>query len=177
MTVFEARLDAMQALVARPGRSLSYPKSASGQPLYPSEIFGQNVFGVKQLSACLPKPIFAEFSKQMAGGRTMTKNVADAVSHAVRVWAMDKGATHFTHWFQPQTDGTAEKHDSFLGMRYKATSHGIEVTPIDEFSGGQLLQSEPDASSFPNGGMRATFEARGYTIWDTSSPMFVQVRL
>ena len=87
---------------------------------------------------------------------------------------MDRGATHFTHWFQPQTGTTAEKHDSFLTLR--ATIHdGIEqVEAIDVFSGSQLLQSEPDASSFPNGGMRSTFEARGYTIWDTTSPMFLR---
>lgn len=128
MTVLQARLDAVQTLVNRSKRELEYPRnSKTGKPEYPSEIFGQHVFGIRQLKENLPKPIFAEFTKQMAGGRTMTKQVADAVAHAVRIWAMDKGATHFTHWFQPQTDSTAEKHDSFLSVNYTSTAHGIEV--------------------------------------------------
>jgi len=87
---------------------------------------------------------------------------------------MDKGATHFTHWFQPQTDSTAEKHDAFLSLKTSITNGHETVTAIDTFSGSQLLQAEPDASSFPNGGMRTTFEARGYTVWDTTSPLFIQ---
>merc|ERR1712137_1332062 len=105
----------------------------------------------------------------------MGRAVADAVAHAVRVWAMDRGATHFTHWFQPQTGSTAEKHDAFLSMKISSNKYGgMEMHPIDTFLGSQLIQSEPDASSFPSGGMRTTFEARGYTIWDTHSPMFIQ---
>ncbi|KAI8913751.1 hypothetical protein DFJ77DRAFT_46054 [Powellomyces hirtus] len=105
---------------------------------------------------------------------SIDRPTADAVAHAAKVWAMDRGATHFTHWFQPQTGTTAEKHDSFLTLK-TVISNGIEETSaIDAFSGSQLLQSEPDASSFPNGGMRTTFEARGYTIWDTTSPMFLR---
>ncbi|KAF9960955.1 hypothetical protein BGZ65_011471 [Modicella reniformis] len=87
---------------------------------------------------------------------------------------MDRGATHFTHWFQPQTGSTAEKHDAFLSLKSNFSPNGEEVTAIDAFSGSQLLQAEPDASSFPSGGMRTTFEARGYTVWDTTSPMFIQ---
>jgi glutamine synthetase len=81
---------------------------------------------------------------------------------------MDKGATHFTHWFQPQTDTTAEKHDTFLTLKNVDGPAGEEVAAVDQFSGTQLMQAEPDASSFPNGGVRATFEARGYTVWDTT---------
>ncbi|EPZ33612.1 glutamine synthetase/guanido kinase [Rozella allomycis CSF55] len=175
MTVQTARTEAVQEIISRPSRSVSYPKSEStSQPLPLSEFFGENVFTMAKMEKELPKPVYAEFKKQMEGGRTMTKQVADAIAHAVRVWAMNKGATHFTHWFQPQTDSTAEKHDSFLTIAYNTTSSGLEIKAIDAFSGSQLLQGEPDASSFPNGGMRATFEARGYTVWDTSSPMFVQ---
>ncbi|ORX65665.1 glutamine synthetase/guanido kinase [Linderina pennispora] len=126
------------------------------------------------MAKSLPKPIFASFLKQRRGRHNLDKPTADAIAHAVRIWAMDRGATHFTHWFQPQTGTTAEKHDAFLSLVTNFTPGGEETTPIDLFSGSQLLQSEPDASSFPSGGMRTTFEARGYTIWDTSSSMFVQ---
>lgn len=135
-----------------------------------AEIFGQNVFSLKAMSKALPKPVFAAFQEQLAGTRAIDRPTADAIAHAVKVWAMSKGATHFTHWFQPLTGTTAEKHDSFLSL---GTGLNIGV-PLDSFSGSQLIQAEPDASSFPNGGVRSTFEARGYTIWDTGSPMFVQ---
>ncbi|RKP07723.1 glutamine synthetase type III N terminal-domain-containing protein [Thamnocephalis sphaerospora] len=137
------------------------------------QLYGTNVFTLKDMANSLPKPVFASFLRQMRGRQTLDKATSDAVAHAVRIWAMDRGATHFSHWFQPQTDTTAEKHDSFLTL--KSTSVLNEgVHAIDTFSGSQLLQSEPDASSFPSGGMRTTFEARGYTIWDTTSPMFIQ---
>ncbi|KAJ1677700.1 hypothetical protein EV182_005612, partial [Spiromyces aspiralis] len=145
-----------------------------GKPLYPSEIFGEYVFTLKDMAKALPKPIFASFLRQRRGHCSLDKTTADAIAHAVRVWAMDRGATHFTHWFQPQTGTTAEKHDAFLSLATSFSPAGGEATPIDHFSGSQLLQSEPDASSFPSGGMRSTFEARGYTIWDTSSPLFIQ---
>jgi glutamine synthetase len=87
---------------------------------------------------------------------------------------MDRGATHFSHWFQPQTESTAEKHDSFLTLKSEFGSEGEEINVLDSFSGSQLIQSEPDASSFPSGGMRTTFEARGYTVWDMTSPMFIR---
>ncbi|RKO97791.1 hypothetical protein CXG81DRAFT_11328 [Caulochytrium protostelioides] len=141
---------------------------------YPSETFGENVFSLSRLAETLPKPVFARFIQQVQGRTTLDKDTADAVAHAVKVWAMNHGATHFTHWFQPQTGTTAEKHDSFLTLRNVTTNGVEEVRPLDIFSGSQLLQSEPDASSFPNGGMRSTFEARGYTIWDTTSPMFLR---
>ena len=126
------------------------------------------------MQKALPKSTYASFLRQIKGRQPLDRPTADAVAHAVRVWAMDKGATHFTHWFQPQTDTTAEKHDSFLDVQTLFTPKGEEVHAMEAFSGSQLLQSEPDASSFPSGGMRTTFEARGYTIWDTRSPMFVR---
>ncbi|KXN69010.1 glutamine synthetase/guanido kinase [Conidiobolus coronatus NRRL 28638] len=139
----------------------------------PSEDFGVYVFNLKAMAKALPKPIFTTFIKQLKGRSTLDKVTADAIAHAVRVWAQERGATHFTHWFQPQTDSTAEKHDSFLTLKSSFAAGYEDVTPLDAFSGSQLLQSEPDASSFPNGGIRSTFEARGYTIWDTTSPMFL----
>ncbi|KAJ2160255.1 hypothetical protein GGF46_002416 [Coemansia sp. RSA 552] len=155
-------------------REVEYPRKADGTARYPSEIFGENVFTLKAMAKALPKAIFASFLKQRRGRQKLDKTTADSIAHAVRVWAMDRGATHYTHWFQPQTGATAEKHDAFLSLLSSFTPGGEEVTAIDQFSGSQLLQSEPDASSFPSGGMRTTFEARGYTIWDTSSSMFVQ---
>ncbi|KAI8361243.1 glutamine synthetase type III N terminal-domain-containing protein [Mortierella sp. GBAus27b] len=145
-----------------------------GKPVYTSEFFGENVFSLHQISKALPKPAFASFLKQMRGRQALDRATADAIAHAVRIWAMDRGATHFTHWFQPQTGTTAEKHDAFLSLKSNFSPNGEEVTAIDAFSGSQLLQAEPDASSFPSGGMRTTFEARGYTVWDTTSPMFIQ---
>ncbi|OLY80937.1 Type-3 glutamine synthetase [Smittium mucronatum] len=153
---------------------VEYPRRADGRFVYPSEIFGENVFSLKMMAKSLPKPVFTAFLKQRRGRQVLDKTTADAIAHAVRVWAMDRGATHFTHWFQPQTGSTAEKHDAFLTIVGLSMPSGEEAVAIDAFSGSQLLQSEPDASSFPSGGMRTTFEARGYTIWDTSSPMFVQ---
>ncbi|KAI9138750.1 glutamine synthetase type III N terminal-domain-containing protein [Paraphysoderma sedebokerense] len=167
-----ARIENIVEGVNRAAREVVYPRHASGKPQYISEIYGQNVFGLKQLQQALPKPIYAQFVKQMKGRQNMDKPTADAVAHAVRIWAMDRGATHFTHWFQPQTGSTAEKHDSFLNFRYGDSIEG--AVAIDAFSGSQLLQSEPDASSFPSGGMRTTFEARGYTVWDTTSPMYIR---
>lgn len=139
-----------------------------------SKLFGQNVYGLRQMQETLPKPVYANLVKQMSGSKTLDRSTADAVAHAVKVWAIERGATHFTHWFQPQTNHTAEKHDSFLSLQYHLDGNLVSVTPLETFSGGQLLQAEPDASSFPHGGARTTFEARGYTVWDTSSPMFLQ---
>ncbi|KAJ3036436.1 hypothetical protein HDV00_002718 [Rhizophlyctis rosea] len=168
-----ARIDATQTSVSRAGRSVEWPKTGN-RLATGSEIYGQNVFTLKTLQSTLPKPVYARFIQQIKGRQSLDRPTADAVAHAVRVWAQERGATHFTHWFQPQTGTTAEKHDSFLTLK-TVFSGGIEETyAIDAFSGSQLLQSEPDASSFPNGGMRSTFEARGYTIWDTTSPMFIR---
>ncbi|KAF9943052.1 hypothetical protein BGZ75_007567 [Mortierella antarctica] len=169
-----ARVDSLRSIIERPTRVISYPKKPDGKPVYTSEFFGENVFHLQQIAKALPKPAYASFLKQMRGRQALDRATADAIAHAVRIWAMDRGATHFTHWFQPQTDTTAEKHDAFLSLKSTFTAAGEEVTAIDAFSGSQLLQAEPDASSFPSGGMRSTFEARGYTVWDTTSPMFIQ---
>ncbi len=105
-------------------------------------------------------------SIRCSGGTPLTLEVADGVAAGMRQWALDHGADHYTHWFQPLTDGTAEKHDGFIEF-------GDDGNVIERFSGKLLIQQEPDASSFPNGGIRNTFEARGYTAWDLSSPAFI----
>ncbi|MFN8631090.1 MAG: glutamine synthetase III [Chloroflexota bacterium] len=131
-------------------------------------IYGQYVFGEAVQRQYLPKPIFRRLRRVIDGLEPFAPEIADAVAHGVKEWAMAQGATHYTHWFVPMTGSTAEKHDSFL------TPAGEGAT-IAEFSGRNLLQGEPDASSFPSGGIRATFEARGYTAWDVTSPIFLQV--
>jgi len=133
-----------------------------------AEIYGQYVFGEGAQRRYLAKPIFARLRRTVAGLEPFDPAIVDAVAHGVKEWAMAQGATHYTHWFVPMTGSTAEKHDSFL------TPTG-EAQTIAEFSGKNLLQGEPDASSFPSGGIRATFEARGYTAWDVTSPIFLQV--
>jgi glutamine synthetase len=128
--------------------------------------FGENVFSVAIQRQRLPKALFKQLEATIAKGDPLEPALADAVASAMREWAMERGATHYTHWFQPLTNSTAEKHDSFFGP----TGDG---NAIAEFSGKELIQGEPDASSFPSGGIRATFEARGYTAWDPSSPAFI----
>lgn len=174
-----ARIQAIRDFCNQPCRSIKYPTLSESdidgdKKLKLSEFFGVNVFGIEELRKSLPKPIFADLFRQMAGHKMMEKPTADAVAHAVKVWAMERGATHFTHWFQPLTNSTAEKHDSFLTLKHKSEGSNLVIEALDSFSGSQLVQAEPDASSFPNGGMRSTFEARGYTVWDTTSPMFLQ---
>jgi glutamine synthetase len=128
--------------------------------------FGDNVFSLAVQRTRLPKEVFKQLEATLAHGETLNPALADAVAKEMREWAMEKGATHYTHWFQPLTNSTAEKHDSF----YEPAGDG---TAISGFSGKELIQGEPDASSFPTGGVRATFEARGYTAWDPTSPAFV----
>jgi glutamine synthetase len=135
--------------------------------LNPAEVFGQNVFNENKMKELLPKATFKELKKTLDFGAPLSKEVADVVANAMKDWALERGATHYTHWFQPLTGITAEKHDSFI-----APSN--DGTIIMEFSGKQLVQGEPDASSFPSGGLRATFEARGYTAWDPTSPCFLK---
>lgn len=130
------------------------------------EIFGEHVFSVQEMRARLPKEAFKAMLRTYREGAELEPSVAEAVAVAMRDWAIEKGATHFTHWFQPLTGYTAEKHDSFLAP----TGDG---RAINEFSVTELIQGEPDASSFPSGGLRATFEARGYTAWDPTSPAFL----
>jgi glutamine synthetase len=129
-------------------------------------LFGANIFGLAEMKSRLPKPVYKALLATIEEGREIDLSIADAVAVAMKEWALERGATHFTHWFQPLTGLTAEKHDSFLNP----TSGGKAVT---EFSGTELVQGEPDASSFPSGGLRATFEARGYTAWDPTSPAFI----
>jgi glutamine synthetase len=128
-----------------------------------SEIFGSRVFGDEVQQARLPKPVYKALRRTITRGEPLDLSSADAVASALKDWAIEHGATHFTHWFQPLTGITAEKHDSFL-------SPTPEGGAIAEFSGKELIRGEPDASSFPSGGMRSTFEARGYTAWDPTSP-------
>ena len=131
------------------------------------EIFGSNVFNDSIMRERLPKDTYKALKSTMREGSTIDSNIADEVASAMKDWAIEKGATHFTHWFQPLTGITAEKHDSFI-----APTDDDRI--IMEFSGKELIKGEPDASSFPSGGLRATFEARGYTAWDPSSYAFVK---
>ena len=132
-----------------------------------NEIFGSNVFNDSVMKERLPKATYKALKKTIEQGTSLEAEVADVVAAAMRDWAVEKGATHFTHWFQPMTGITAEKHDAFINP----TS---DEKVILEFSGKELIKGEPDASSFPSGGLRATFEARGYTAWDCTSPAFIK---
>ena len=129
--------------------------------------FGSKVFGEKEMKSRLPRPVYLSWKKTVANEGMLDRTTADAIAHAMKLWALDNGATHFTHWFQPMTGGTAEKHDSFL-------EPDMNGEPFARFSGKMLIKGEPDASSFPNGGLRTTFEARGYTYWDVKSPVFIR---
>jgi glutamine synthetase len=131
-----------------------------------NQVFGANVFSRAVQRQRLSSDVFNRLQDTLARGQALDTSLADAVALAMKEWAMERGATHYTHWFQPLTGSTAEKHDSF----YTPTDEG---TAIAEFSGKELIQGEPDASSFPTGGIRATFEARGYTAWDPTSPAFI----
>src|SRR6266480_6295699 len=131
-----------------------------------NQIFGANVFSPAVQRQRLPKAVYQQLQGTLARGEAIDISLADQIAAAMKDWALEQGATHFTHWFQPLTGSTAEKHDSF----YAPTGEG---TAIADFSGTELIQGEPDASSFPTGGIRATFEARGYTAWDPTSPAFL----
>ena len=133
-----------------------------------SEIFGEDVFNDTVMKERLPKKIYEELRKTIDEGAELNSVVADVVANAMKDWAIEKGATHYTHWFQPLTGVTAEKHDSFI------SAPKADGKVLMEFSGKELIKGEPDASSFPSGGLRATFEARGYTAWDCTSPAFVK---
>ncbi len=131
------------------------------------QVFGKDVFNDEVMQAKLPKDVYKTWKKTLESGADLDSDIANVVAHAMKEWALDHGATHYTHWFQPMTGVTAEKHDSFLSPATKSK-------PVLEFSGKELIKGEPDASSFPSGGLRATFEARGYTAWDCTSPAFLQ---
>ncbi|HCO13568.1 MAG TPA: glutamine synthetase type III, partial [Gemmatimonadetes bacterium] len=130
------------------------------------EVFGENLFGLYEMKARMPSAQYEAFLSTIQNRTELDESVADAVASAMKEWALEKGATHYAHWFQPLTGSTAEKHDSFL----KPTGDGRAIT---DFRGKELVQGEPDGSSFPTGGLRATFEARGYTGWDPTSPAFI----
>jgi len=130
-------------------------------------VFGSMVFNDAVMQARLPKDIYKSLKKTISQGTHLEQDIANTVANAMKEWAVEKGATHFTHWFQPMTGTTAEKHDSFISP----TGDGRVII---EFSGKELVRGEPDASSFPSGGLRATFEARGYTVWDTTSYAFIK---
>jgi glutamine synthetase len=131
-----------------------------------NDLFGENVFDVVTQRQRLPRQVFRRLQETLRSGQPLDTSLADQIAQAMKEWALERGATHYTHWFQPLTGLTAEKHDSF----YTPTGDG---TAIAEFSGSELIQGEPDASSFPTGGIRQTFEARGYTAWDPTSPAFI----
>jgi glutamine synthetase len=153
----QLRFDALKRLNERKKVAVEAPNAIV------SKFFGENVFGAEQLRATLAPPVFKKVTSAIKNHEKIDESTADAVAAAAKSWAMAKGATHFTHWFQPMTGGTAEKHDSFFDA----------LAGIEKFKGSELVQQEPDASSFPSGGIRSTFEARGYTAWDPTSPMFL----
>ena len=141
------------------------PALQSGGHGRTSEYFGINTFGVRQMRDKLPRDTYAKLVDAVKHGKKLDLDVAPRVAQAIKEWALGHGATHFTHWFQPQTGLTAEKHDAFLSFD--------DGQPLEAFGASQLIQSEPDASSFPSGGLRATWEARGYTAWNPASPVFI----
>ena len=132
----------------------------------PSEFFGKNVFNRAKMYKYLPRDVYEKLIDVIDNGARLDRSIADAVAKGIKQWADENGVTHYTHWFQPLTEGTAEKHDAFI-------EHDGKGGMIEEFSGKLLVQQEPDASSFPNGGIRNTFEARGYSAWDPTSPVFI----
>jgi len=139
---------------------------AAPPPMRTSEYFGVNTFGVRQMREKLPKEVYRKLLEAIRQGKKLDLDIAPTVAQVIKDWAVSRGVTHFTHWFQPQTGLTAEKHDAFL-------TFDEELEPMESFSAAQLIQSEPDASSFPSGGLRATWEARGYTAWNPASPVFI----
>ena len=141
-------------------------KPQSGDRNLLSRIFGEDTFGLPEMQSRLPEGAFKQLVATITHGEQLEPGVADMVAAAMKDWALSRGATHYTHWFQPLTGATAEKHDSFLKV-------GRDGRAISEFGGDELVQGEPDASSFPSGGLRTTFEARGYTAWDPTSPAFI----
>ena len=154
------RFQALNAVLSRTIPEVKTPSSKI------SEFFGVNVFDKKKMKEFLSKEAYQSIINSIELGTSVNREVSEQIAAAMKAWAMIKGATHYTHWFQPLTGTTAEKHDSF----FEPTSDG---SAIEKFSGDALVQQEPDASSFPNGGIRNTFEARGYTAWDPSSPAFI----
>ena len=154
------RVQALQTVLTRTIPEVKLPSDKI------SDYYSSNVFNKANMLAFLPKDTFEAIQDSIDNGSSINREVAEKISAAMKAWSMSKGVTHYTHWFQPLTGSTAEKHDSFF-------EPGLDGTAIEKFSGDALVQQEPDASSFPNGGIRSTFEARGYTAWDPSSPAFI----
>jgi glutamine synthetase len=161
-----ARFEAIREVSKRTPRKFDPPRDGQGKLLRVSEFYGVNTFDLHKMKDQLPKEVYTKLVQTIDLGKKLDRDIADTVAQAIKEWALTRNVTHFCHWFQPQTGATAEKHDAFLSL----DDHN---RPIEAFSGSQLIQSEPDASSFPSGGMRTTFEARGYTAWDPSSPVFI----
>ncbi len=161
----EGRMAALATAAAREPREFDVPRDPQGRIRVSAE-YGVRTFDLRKMREKLPSSIYDKLLACVEKQARLEPTVAAAVAHAAKEWAIENGATHFCHWFQPLTGLTAEKHDAFL-----TTMFGGE--PVESFGAAQLIQSEPDASSFPSGGMRSTFEARGYTAWDPSSPMFL----
>ena len=154
------RFHALDTIARRSGTKVEFPNERI------SDLFGVNVFGKEQMRQYLPKDVFESVNSAIEEGRRIDRKVANQVATGMKTWAMERGATHYTHWFQPLNDSTAEKHDAFFEPVFGGGS-------FENFSGDLLVQQEPDASSFPTGGLRNTFEARGYSAWDPSSPAFI----
>ncbi len=168
-TGLNPRKAAIQDIASRTARNSNgaVNGNGNGNGQHPtSEYFGINTFGARQMRARLPKDVYAKLVGAIRQGKKLDAEIAPTVAQVIKEWAISRGVTHFTHWFQPQTGLTAEKHDAFLSFDDKQQ-------PMESFSGAQLIQSEPDASSFPSGGLRATWEARGYTAWNPASPVFI----
>ncbi|PIR22597.1 MAG: glutamine synthetase type III [Deltaproteobacteria bacterium CG11_big_fil_rev_8_21_14_0_20_45_16] len=165
-----ARVEAVRTAISRETRKINRPKDSLGNALPVSEFFGSMTFGLDDMKEKLSKSSFDSLMGMVNKGQQISKDVGDEIAAVVKDWATNLGVTHFCHWFQPMTGLTAEKHDAFIQSQ---PSEFGQPHVIERISGGAFLQSEPDASSFPSGGMRNTFEARGYTAWDPKSPLFV----
>ncbi len=164
------RHQAVVTAISRETRKFVRPSDPDGKPLLVSDYFGTLTFGLDQMKGKLSKDAYAALTALVNRGQRLSKEFSDEIANVIKDWALSQGVTHFCHWFQPMTGLTAEKHDSFIQTR---TSETGQTQALERFSGSALIQSEPDASSFPSGGMRSTFEARGYTAWDPTSPLFI----
>ncbi|MGA0163926.1 MAG: glutamine synthetase III, partial [Bdellovibrionota bacterium] len=165
-----SRFQAAQEAISRSIRHIERPKDSLGRCLPISEFFGNLTFGLDEMKEKLTRSAFEHLTNMVEKGQRLPKETADEIASIVKDWALAQGVTHFCHWFQPMTGLTAEKHDAIMESK---TSELGKTRVIERLSGAALIQSEPDASSFPSGGMRTTFEARGYTAWDPTSPLFV----
>ena len=170
MNIDHARHEAIAAATSWSSRHNG--SNMNGRAIIPNEqkidqIFGRDSFNQRIMRQRLPKDLYAQLMLTIEHGEPIDEEIADIVAAAMKDWAVENGATHYTHWFQPLTGQTAEKHDSLISPDGKGGA-------VFELSGLALVQGEPDASSFPSGGLRATFEARGYTAWDPTSPAFIR---